>query len=40
MDALQLNTDLSQRGVVASHELPWSDSPSPLVRRSAALDPT
>ena len=33
MDALQLNTDLSQRCVVASHELPWSDSPSPLVQR-------
>ena len=38
MDALQLNTDLSQRCVVASHELPWSDSPSPLVQRRLLED--
>jgi anti-sigma factor ChrR (cupin superfamily) len=33
VNALQLNTDVSQRCVVASNELPWSDSPSPLVQR-------
>ncbi len=33
MNTLELNVDLSQRCVVNSSTLPWTDSPSPLVKR-------